>query len=70
MQYRCILDQNLCLNKLSRVGVGVAGSVKNKAISASNEVEVEVEAELGNLLWIWHISYKNVQETWDIHPAP
>ena len=30
------------------MGGWVAGSIKNKAISASNEVEVEVEAELGN----------------------
>ena len=52
---------NLCPNKLSRVGVGwvggwVAGSIKNKAISASNEVEVEVEAELGNNLFFLEIS--------------
>ena len=26
----------------------MAGAIKNKAISASNKVEVEVEAELGN----------------------
>ena len=30
------------------MGGWVAGSIKNKAISASKEVEVEVEAELGN----------------------
>ena len=30
------------------MGGWVAGAIKNKAISASNEVEVEVEAELGN----------------------
>ena len=27
----------------------VAGEIRNKAISAFNEVEVEVEAELGNI---------------------
>ena len=27
----------------------MAGEIRNKAISASNEVEVEVEAELGNI---------------------
>ena len=30
------------------MGGWVAGSIETKAISASNKVEVEVEAELGN----------------------
>ena len=38
------------------MGGWVAGSIKNKAISASNEVEVEVEAELGNNLFFLEIS--------------
>ena len=30
----------------------VAGEIRNKAISASNKVEVEVEAELGNMVFL------------------
>ena len=30
----------------------VAGAIKNKAIPASNEVEVEVEAELGSISYV------------------
>ena len=47
------------LNKLSRVGGWgwVAGEIGNKAISASNqvEVEVEVEAELGKNPATWRL---------------
>ena len=59
MQYRCnkdvILSYGLVLYSYltftDRVGVGgVVGEVGNKAISAFNSVEVEVEAELGNFL--------------------
>ena len=32
------------------LGGWMAGLLKNKAISASNKVEVEVEAELGNIV--------------------
>ena len=49
------------------VGGWVAGAIKNKAISASNEVEVEVEAELGNIPFLVYrkiplVSPNNKQE--------
>ena len=40
MQFRCGLDEIY-------MQLGVVGEVGNKAISAFNSVEVEVEAELG-----------------------
>ena len=58
MQFRCnkFVIQTYCLVwtliLLLRIGLGwggVVGEMGNKAISAVNSVEVEVEAELGNL---------------------
>ena len=61
MQYRCNIEELEMLYKriasvlysyitsTDRVGVGLVGEMRNKAISAFNSVEVEVEAELGKI---------------------
>ena len=51
------------INKLSRVGVGVAGLCENKANSAQFQVKMPTGAELGNFIDIFQVS-DHLEQSW------